>query len=541
MLPRPSRALLWGVPIGAALVACVGFSIFVSVKLSLPELAFSLAIGTFALLFLGWLFWGVVGGELATTRVHITRQRMVVKTKEWGREQVQSYPLNESSCVKQYWGTENQQLHDPAGRPSGLVVVSDHDASGQMPCGFGDVLSRGELDWVEWRINRFLGRATDADAPAGVLASLAAETVMIEGLPDEPLPAPQGMRVRIDEGGFETRIHFPHTAAMGTYRGKGMTIVGMGVFIGCLYSIVCPRDPRDGFPETPPLFVSIVVGLFGLLTMFAGLIRIFGGTLLTISPERITCRTTLLGLLPFYWKTLRTADVISVGSSEMLRSPSGRMMGPSEGLVIRTANKGICLADDFRDTIRNAAEADWLQGEIALRIRAARTGMQMPPLWNRRPARSVKPTTAIRQLPKGPVPYNLHQRPLPSGNRLNALLPIRVGSFQRKTFDEPDCVVSESYEAEYRSDQEKITITVSLCDDSARAQESVAVAQAEVAAGENNPEACCSLNTEPSFFRVVEPRGALLAWSRGKYFFSASVRRKNGEETLDRFMNAFPY
>ena len=84
---------------------------------------------------------------------------------------------------------------------------------------------------------------------------------------------------------------------------------------------------------------------------------------LTISPERIAFRTTLLGILPFYWKTLPTADVISVDS-----------------VKICMANRAISYDDQFRDAVRNQAEANWLAGEIALRIQAARSGASVPPI-----------------------------------------------------------------------------------------------------------------------------------------------------------------
>jgi len=70
----------------------------------------------------------------------------------------------------------------------------------------------GELDWVEWRINRFLGKATDAE---------------IEGLPDEPIAPPKATRIRIEEDHFETRINCPNTAETGSYSGIVSAIFGL--------------------------------------------------------------------------------------------------------------------------------------------------------------------------------------------------------------------------------------------------------------------------------------------------------------------------
>jgi hypothetical protein len=120
-----------------------------------------------------------------------------------------------------------------------------------------------------------------------------------------------------------------------------------------------------------------VFGAFGLLLLFMGLARLFGRSRLTISRERITFRTTLLGIVSFCWKTVRTADVIGVG-------PTKRpITGPPTGHVIRTASRGIFHNDQFRDVVRNAAEANWLAGEIALRIQAARPGASLPPIRHR--------------------------------------------------------------------------------------------------------------------------------------------------------------
>ena len=65
----------------------------------------------------------------------------------------------------------------------------------------------------------------------------------------------------------------------------------------------------------------------------------------------------------------------------------------------------------------------------------------------------------------------------------------------------------------------------------------------EVSEGHELPGQQISLNTEPSFYKAItrQPSRAFVAWTRGRYYFSAWVPGAKGEEVLDRFMGAFPY
>jgi len=322
--PHAIRGWIRGFLFVAALVAWEGFwaglaSAFLAyVMMGWTFLLIAVPAGILGLLPWGVCFYAFAVSDLTTTWVHITPERLVLRTKVCRWEQVETHHLNERSYAKQYWGTPYHQRTDPADNPSGIVLTSDNDTS-KSTAHFGVSLSRGELDWVEWRINRFLGHATDAQAPAGVMASPEAAAALIEGVPDEPLAPPEDTKIRIEEDFFETRIHFPGTVAMGSCKGIGMTIFGLGVFGLSLLFIV---NQWGDFAAAPLLMVGGLPGLFGLLLLFAGLTRLFGRRRLTISPERITVRVTLLGILPFYWKTVRTADVIS-----------------SKGYVIRTASR----------------------------------------------------------------------------------------------------------------------------------------------------------------------------------------------------------
>ncbi|MCY3022731.1 MAG: hypothetical protein NTW87_27450, partial [Planctomycetota bacterium] len=168
-----------------------------------------------------------------------------------------------------------------------------------------------------------------------------------------------------DEREFLTRFRREAQATgrlTGTYKGIGMVVCGLGLFLGIAY-----YGKHPGYTTYQALIVLGPMGVWFLLMTFAGLTRLLGSHRLMISPEQIAFRSTLLGIFPFYWKTLRTAEVISAGSS-----------------VIRTAAKQISFGDYVRDAVRTDAERSWLAGEIALRIQAARTGTRVPPLGSRR-------------------------------------------------------------------------------------------------------------------------------------------------------------
>jgi len=155
----------------------------------------------------------------------------------------------------------------------------------------------------------------------------------------------------------------------------------------------------------------------------------------------------------------------------------------------------------------------------------------------------LKPVETARKPAEGSVPYDLDQRAMPRGTRLDILLPAQVGPFGCQTShdeEEPDAVLNAEYEVKYRSDIGNVTVTLSICDNAESARTAVAVAQRQ-ATDERHPDKRFSLNTELSFSRTAWPSGAFMAWSRGNYFLSASVRGKNSEEVLDRFMEAFPY
>lgn len=169
ILPALARARYIAIPVVVGVLVAVAFGIFAVIKIleagmgfSWDILVFASVVGLailFAILFLGFLFWGLVGGELSTTVVYIKDGQMSVRTRMWGRERKEIYPLGKRSFVKQWWGSLYHQGHGPADvteRPGGLVVSSDGEKPDKLCYDFGGSLNPRELDWVEDRINQFL-------------------------------------------------------------------------------------------------------------------------------------------------------------------------------------------------------------------------------------------------------------------------------------------------------------------------------------------------------------------------------------------------
>jgi len=205
--------------------------------------------GTFLSLVVFFWFAFIVGRQLTKTVVHISLERLVLKTVVYGREKVQKYNLSAKSYAKQHWVHETRPGPRRGGSyPRGIDVTSKRGTAH-----FGDALSRGELDWVECRINRFLGQATNAAAPRGATASPGAIVAPIEGLPDEPIAPPKGTKIGIEEDAFESRIYFPGTAAMGSYKGLDARQLLLFGFSACEGR---SRDPGPVYGSVPVLIES---------------------------------------------------------------------------------------------------------------------------------------------------------------------------------------------------------------------------------------------------------------------------------------------
>jgi Protein of unknown function (DUF3592) len=141
--------------------------------------------------------------------------------------------------------------------------------------------------------------------------------------------------------------------------------------------------------------------------------------------------------------------------------------------------------------------------------------------------------------PEAPIPYRIDDRPMPSGEDLDELLPLQVGPFRRVGLDVPDDLRKSSIYAQYDDDDGVIFVELGVCDDAETAWMAVETSKAEIDAEFSDAAQVISLKTEPSFFKTNTRRGAFMSWSRGRYYFSAHAR--SGDNDLDRFLTAFPY
>jgi len=331
-----------------------------------PPLFAVVWLGTFLAFLLSVGFACKAGFYWTRTFVLVTPERLELKTIVFGREVVRHYALSENSQARQHW----EEDFESGGEMQGIDVETEE---GEVH--FGDALTQGELDWIEWRINQFLGKATEADGPTTTRPPRRTADPLLEGVPAEPLPRPEDTKVRIDEDDFETRIHLPNSVETRSFSGIGPAIFGLGWSSYFLFVIVQSWNRRHAEGDL------VMCGLFavlGLLFLLNGLSQLFGRRRLTITPEKITYRTSLFGIGPRL--RLPTNEVISVGSWKLqdhprhVIAPANRLLQRyrwrarlQNGCVIRTAERELWYGGALR-----AADAQWLLGEVARRIHAAR-------------------------------------------------------------------------------------------------------------------------------------------------------------------------
>lgn len=128
------------------------------------------------------------------------------------------------------------------------------------------------------------------------------------------------------------------------------------------------------------------------------------------------------------------------------------------------------------------------------------------------------------------IPYGIAGRPAPTGNDLDRLLPAKVGGYARAPIQPPG--KGMPIYAEYWRGAATVFVELGICDDAAEARSALETARAETG-GE------CIEGKEISCLRVVNGDGAFVAWTRGRYYFSAHA--KGGEGDLDEFVRGFPY
>ena len=300
--------------------------------------------------------------------VTITPERVIVKAVWGGNETVREFALPPGSRAWQWF------VRRPPGRShtpeaQGIVVAGQaydqeagDDPNDRSKPRFGGNLTPGEMDWVQWRVNLFLDRvrhAADAAPPSREV---------------EQPAAPRNALVRIEQGQFETRIDFPNTRATGSYAGIGGLVFGMVLLaIGCAPLILIWTEA--GQMSLPQWLLRLAyVGVFGILGVAStsnGLTQLFGRRQLTISPQKVRYRASVLGV--GVWWTLRTADVISVWDpcKHVASRRPDCSIAAAQGAVIRTARRQFPLGA-APEAVRSGVDPQWLAEEISRRIVAAR-------------------------------------------------------------------------------------------------------------------------------------------------------------------------
>lgn len=143
------------------------------------------------------------------------------------------------------------------------------------------------------------------------------------------------------------------------------------------------------------------------------------------------------------------------------------------------------------------------------------------------------------------APWGVDKKPMPTGEDLDELLPACVGDFRRGEVRAGEDIYGDPIYAEYTDGRNKVNMELGVCRSPEDAQQGVRTAIAESADVCVATEAV-SVGTDPSFHKGVfdNPRmgdmgkGVGIAWSRGRYYFSAGARAR---DVLDTFMKAFPY
>lgn len=138
------------------------------------------------------------------------------------------------------------------------------------------------------------------------------------------------------------------------------------------------------------------------------------------------------------------------------------------------------------------------------------------------------------------APWGIDKRPMPTGEDPNEILPAFVRDFQRG-----EIRAGENIYVEYTDGKHVINMELGICRTEEDAQQGVHTYIAESADVCVAAEAV-SVGTDPSFHKgeFDNPRmgargkGVGIAWSRGRYYFSAGARTG---DILDTFMTAFPY
>src|SRR5688572_27923111 len=124
-----------------------------------------------------------------------------------------------------------------------------------------------------------------------------------------------------------------------------------------------------------------------------------------------------------------------------------------------------------------------------------------------------------RETANAELPYGVAERPMPSGENVDLLLPASVGRFIRENlrFTSPRLPIY----ADYRWGNRSVFVELGLCDDAAGARRALATAKAETDAEFPEVPQVFIQRPDVSCLRTVNALGAFFAWTRGSYYFSA--------------------
>jgi hypothetical protein len=128
-------------------------------------------------------------------------------------------------------------------------------------------------------------------------------------------------------------------------------------------------------------------------------------------------------------------------------------------------------------------------------------------------------------------PFRIGQRPLPSGNVVDVLLPLQVGPFTRISITQEP---SGGATARYQDGRSLVVVTMMLYNSIDGARQAVAQVRAETES--SNSARSYAVGKEPSYAYV--PGLGRMAWSRREYFYDVHAA---DQRDLERFMEKFPY
>ena len=158
-----------------------------------------------------------------------------------------------------------------------------------------------------------------------------------------------------------------------------------------------------------------------------------------------------------------------------------------------------------------------------------RVGEQHKPSGGSTRAAPVPQPGSVAAPPKVPIPYRIDDRPMPSGENLEELLPLQVGTFRREGLDVPNDLRKSSIYAQYHSDDGEIFVEFGVCDDAEAAWKAVETSKAETGGRIPKRNASRLVKDRAKLFQdqhaarrshVVDPRRLLL--------FRTCPRRRKG-------------